>query len=68
MVTAAAATEHKVAPALKDVLSRAAAASQKANMSKPVCGRFRIGNIAHKALTDCMLHAASSGCSKQDEA
>ncbi|KAL3148058.1 hypothetical protein ABBQ38_014344 [Trebouxia sp. C0009 RCD-2024] len=34
MVTAAAASEHKVAPALKDVLSRAAAASKKANMSK----------------------------------
>ncbi|KAL3140794.1 hypothetical protein ABBQ32_005339 [Trebouxia sp. C0010 RCD-2024] len=35
MVTAAAASEHKVAPALKDVLSRAAAASKKANLSKP---------------------------------
>ena len=36
MVIAAAASEHKVAPALKDVLSRAAAASKKANLKKPV--------------------------------
>lgn len=40
MVTAAAASDHKVAPALKDVLSRAAAASQKANLSKPVRNRL----------------------------
>ena len=36
MVIAAAASEHKVAPALKDVLSRAAAASKQANLKKPV--------------------------------
>jgi len=36
MVIAAAASEHKVAPALKDVLSRAATASKQANLKKPV--------------------------------
>lgn len=36
MVTAAAASEHKVAPALKEVLSRAAAASKQASFKKPV--------------------------------
>ena len=43
MVTAAAASEHKVAPALKDVLARASAASKQANLKKPVScvrGRF----------------------------
>ncbi|DBB18033.1 TPA: hypothetical protein ACH3X3_003026 [Trebouxia sp. C0006] len=35
MVIAAAASEHKVAPALKDVLSRAATASKQANLKKP---------------------------------
>lgn len=43
MVTAAAATEHKVAPALKDVLARASAASKQANLKKPVsCVRCRV--------------------------
>ena len=36
MVTAAAASEHKVAPALKDVLARASAASKKTSLTKPV--------------------------------
>ena len=36
MVTAAAASEHKVAPALKDVLARASAASKQANLKRPV--------------------------------
>ena len=36
MVTAAVASEHKVAPALQDVLARAAAASKKASLTKPV--------------------------------
>ena len=41
MVTAVAASEHKVAPALKDVLGRAAAASKKASLTKPVWGAFQ---------------------------
>lgn len=36
VMTAASASEHKVAPALKDVLSRAATAAQKAQVPKPV--------------------------------
>ena len=36
MVTTAAASEHKVAPALKDVLSRAAVASKQAHLKTPV--------------------------------
>ena len=40
VMTAATASEHQVAPALKDVLSRASAATKKAGLTKPVSPVF----------------------------